>query len=85
MNPAAGITKMYRLKEPHKGKRGPYLLAATLSGYLAALYHVPCPPFEWPMMITFSGANAHAFHLEDDSRMVVSAETVPQASSALGP
>ena len=61
------------------------LLATTLSGYLAALYHVPCPPFEWPMMITFSGANAHAFHLEDVSRMVVSAETVAQASSALGP
>ena len=37
------------------------------------------------MMMTFSGANAHAFHFEDVSKIVVSAETVPQASPALGP
>lgn len=61
------------------------LLATTLSGCLAALYHAPCPPFECPIMTTFSGAIAHAFHFENDPRMLARAETVPQTSSALGP
>ena len=58
----------------------------TRSGFLAALNHAPCPPFEWPMSSTLlSGARAHGRHSSRPSRMSCSASTVANASRALGP